>query len=278
MKNLILILACTALVSLNASAQKLTAEQVVARSLDSIAKSSERAKLKSIVAIGQANYSKTVGDRLGTQGRAVIASEAGRSAFAMAFRASSYPQEKITFDGKEVTIAFATPGARSPFGGFLQTFRDVVTDGLLGGTLMRNWLLYDAANASRGKLTVEGLKKIDGKDVYAVSYIRKGGSDLDVRLYFDKETFRHVRTEYKRVFAAPMGPTPELSARQSETRYGLVEDFSDFKTEYGVTLPRKYTIRFSADNGRTTSEYTYTLEFANFYYNQELDADTFSGN
>ena len=51
----------------------------------------------------------------------------------------------------------------------------------------------------KAKLSLEGTKKIDGKENYVLSYSPKGGSDVDINLYFDKETFRHTRTEYKQL-------------------------------------------------------------------------------
>ena len=95
-----------------------------------------------------------------------------------------------------------------------------------------------------------GTKKIDGKEVYAVGYSRKGGSDVDVTMYFDKETFRHVRTEYKRTSSAGIGTSPEQSSGFSETRYKLVEDFGNFKTVNGLTLAQSYKVLYSATGQR----------------------------
>ena len=72
----------------------------------------------------------------------------------------------------------------------------VLRDGLLGGTLSSSWALIDLAN-KKAKLSFEGTKKIDGKEYYVMGYSPKGGSDVDIKLYFEKETFRHARTEYK---------------------------------------------------------------------------------
>ena len=72
-----------------------------------------------------------------------------------------------------------------------------------------------------------------------------------------------------------MGPTPELSAKQNETIEELSEDFRDFKTENGVTLPRSYTLRLANVYGGNRREFLYSLKLSDFYYDQQLDAATF---
>ena len=45
-------------------------------------------------------------------------------------------------------------------------------------------------------MTFEGLKKIDGQELYDLRYRPHKGTDLDINLYFDPETYRHVETVY----------------------------------------------------------------------------------
>ena len=121
----------------------------------------------------------------------------------------------------------------------------------------------------------DGTKKIDGREAYVLSYEPKKGSDIRIKVYFDKENYRHIRTEYLRTNQPGMGHDPNTSSSLVETHENLTEDFSDFKTEYNVTLPRKYKITlYSEANGRTY-EGTYTMAFTDFYYNSKLDAGTF---
>ena len=49
-----------------------------------------------------------------------------------------------------------------------------------------------------------------------------------------------------------MGDRPIASASRIESRYRLVEDFSDFKEVNGFTLPHSYSIQYSV-SGQTAS-------------------------
>ena len=141
----------------------------------------------------------------------------------------------------------------------------------------------------KAKLSFEGLKKIDGQEFYVLRYRPQKKTDLDISLYFDPQTYRHVRTIYSYAtstsFAnlAPStavgnppgagsqspaalsndavsgsqgagGTAESAAARQFPNRYRLEERFSDFKTVDGITLPTHYDIQFSQElqNGRTT--------------------------
>lgn len=139
-------------------------------------------------------------------------------------------------------------------------------------------------NERKAKLSFEGLKKVDGQELYDLRYRPHKSSDLEIHLYFDPQTYRHVETVYSysvsQSFAslAPstaVGVGPSIgavgtsatgstsgaggtaetaAARQQQTRYRLTEKFSDFKTADGVTLPTHYDIQFSQElqSGRTT--------------------------
>ena len=106
------------------------------------------------------------------------------------------------------------------------------------------------------------------------------GSDVQVTIYIDAENFRHIRTEYSRFIGARMATTPELASRQRETRYSLVEDFSDYAAEQKLTLPHTYKIQFTADSAGASRMYSWELKLTQFQFNQDIDPKTFdvSGN
>ena len=71
-----------------------------------------------------------------------------------------------------------------------------------GGALSAAWPLLDIS--TRGpKLKYVGSKKINDRQTRVISYEPKDGSNLEIKLYFDAETFRHVRTEYQQDFPPP---------------------------------------------------------------------------
>jgi hypothetical protein len=95
-------------------------------------------------------------------------------------------------------------------------------------------------------------------------------------MYFDAETFHHVRTEYERSVIAQMGGTPETSANQGETRYKLVEEFSDFKKEGGLTLPHAYRINLEITTPRAGAvKAQWDLTLSDFKFNQHLEPGSF---
>lgn len=76
----------------------------------------------------------------------------------------------------------------------------------------------------------------------------------------------------ERLHAIIKASVPALSPK---TRYGLTEEFSDFKTENGLTLPRKYRLFYSATGQQGTTEIEWMFVLNEFAYNQKLDPKTF---
>lgn len=256
-----------------APAQKLKADEIVARHLEAIGPADKRA-VKNRVVIGTVDY------RLEAQtgkisGQSVLAYEGEKSAFAMAFQNPRYPQDKMGFDGKKVAVGYILPGERSPLGRFIVSFDDAFSEGLFGSVLSTGWPLADLA-ARKAKVEADGTKKVDGRETFVLDYFPKGGSDVLIKMFIDKETFRHVRTEYIKVISAQQGRTVDSSARQREARYVLTEDYSDFKKEDGLDLPHamKLTLLTDAMSGAETSIWNFA--FSQYYINQKLEPETFS--
>lgn len=257
-----------------ANGQKLTAEAVVAKHLDSIATAEKRASVKSFIAVGDAKVEFVAPKDQPAAGRIVMASQDGKLFYGMMFSSPTYPHEKIIFDGSKTHVAAVNAGNRSVFGNFVQSSSDIVSHRVFGGVLLSSWFLHSNPEA-RGKLKYEGVKKISGKEVHAVSYMPRGGSDVETTLFFDATTFHHVRSEYKRTNSAGIGRTIDDSARQSESRLRLIEDFSDFKEFEGMTLPHKYRLHYTVTTGRGTTEIIWTSDLNEFAVNQNLDPATF---
>lgn len=254
--------------------QKIEVKELISKHLASITGPERKAKLANVTAVGEAEFIQGVNHQRLATGKSVFVSDGKRVAMAMTFPLDNYPVDRVTFDSKKLSIPFIRPGIRSPFGDYLMRNEEIVKEGLFGGALSTGWMFH-YPDEKKGSLSLEGKKKVDGREAYVVSYSPKAGSGLNVRIFFDSETGRHVRTEYRRVISAQMGPTPELSARQNETIEEMSEDFADFKTENGVTLPRSYKVRLASIRGGNTREFFYTLSFGTFYYDQQLDASTF---
>lgn len=260
--------------NLYAADDKLTAQDLLAKHLESIGSTEARAAIKSVTIIGTSKA--TFLGRGGGQadGICVLASEGEKYLVAMKFNNSDYPFEKFAYASEDFLVGFVKPGVRTTLGQFLLTNKTTFKRGILGGALLPSWELlnFDEKDA---KLKFGGTKKIDGKNLYKLEYNPKKGSELNIVLYFDTETFRHVRTEYTRVIAARQGANVDASAGQSETRYKLVEEFSDFKEENKLILPHNYKmfLEILTGNGTTSSEWTMNLQKFNF--NQPINEKDF---
>ncbi len=260
-----------------------TSDELVAQHLDSIADAKVRTGLKTRVVQGPVHYTILVGG-VGTQdGKTQIASEGKKLVFMMKLPNNQYRGEQFIFDGEKDKVAFSTAQqTRSAFGNLVFVQDAVIREGLLGGVLTTAWPLLNL-DQRKAKLSFDGLKKIDGQELYDLRYQPHKNTDLEIHLYFDPQTYHHVMTTYtysvSQGFAnlAPstavgnppssggIGGTPSpgtqtggtaetAAARLQLTRYRLQEKFSDFKTVDGVTLPTHYDIQFTQElqNGRTT--------------------------
>lgn len=257
-----------------ASAQKLKPEEIIAKHLESIGTAEARAAVKSQMAVGDAVVTVMSQKNQAAVGRIVMASAGGRNFLGLQLNANDYPGDKFSFDGTRSKVAKLVEGFRSPLTNFVDSNEIVLKDSLLGGVLASSWALNDIAN-KKVKLGGGGVKKVDGVEVYAIDYTPKSGSDSDITLYFEKDTFRHVRTEYKRTGSAGIGRTPERSSGLDETRVKVVETYGDFKSVNGLTLPHSYKFSYSEIGQRGTREMEWTYTLHEFAFNQAIDDKTF---
>jgi hypothetical protein len=280
------------------------ADELVALHLDSIASPTVRAGLKTRVAQAPVHYTILVGGAGVLDGKAQIASDGKKLVFMMKLPNNEYHGEQFVFDGEKDKVAFSTAQqARSAFGSFVFVQDAVIREGLLGGVLTTAWPLLNL-DERKAKLNFDGLKKIDGQELYDIRYRPHKNSDLEIHLYFDPQTYRHVETTYSysttqslvgESSAAAAGLTPvtpgspgigkgvnpgaspeTAQARLNPNRYRLTEKFSDFKTVDGVTLPTQDDIQFSQElqNGKTTLS-DWDLKGIEVSNNMSLDARNF---
>jgi outer membrane lipoprotein-sorting protein len=271
---LLLMVGACAAVWQHAAAQKASTDEVIAKSLAAVGSAEDRAKVKNIAAAGEVGFSKTNPKTILNPGKFVTSSEGDKFLLAMSFPSSVYQMEKIVFNGKDSSVGNSQPGLRSLFGDYLYRYDVIVKHGLLGGVLSQNWPLYKSA-LSNAKISLDGSKKIDGKDCYVLRYEPKKGSDLTIKIYIEKETGHHLRTEYRRLLSGGAGTNPNTSSRITETHEDMTEDFGDFKTEGGLNLPHSYKISLVAERQTTTYLGFWLVNLNDFYFNSQLDAATF---
>ena len=249
---------------------KIKIEDLVARHLESIGTAEARAGIENIVATGEASAIPRVGGSGKIDGDLRMNSMSGKLLIYMKFYSPDYAEEALLFDGKNVDVGQMSPGTRSPLGTLLYTQELPLKEGLVGGTLSRNWPLL-SMESKQPRLKYRGLRKVDKEKCHEVEYrARKGGTDFRIRLYFDQEHFRHVQTTYRMSIAAPMGSRPDQSSQQSETRIGLTEQFSDFRETNGLTLPHRYVIRYSNVASKTL-RIDWEMKVNDIQFNQPLE-------
>lgn len=257
------------------------ADELLAQHLNSIASVQSRATLKTRVVQGPVEFKILVGGAGTLEGKATLVSEGKKFQLMMKLANNDYRGEQFIYDGDKDSVAFSTSRqTRSALGSFVFVQDAAIREGLLGGELSTAWPLLNLEER-KAKISFEGLKKVDGQEVYEVRYRPRKNTDLDIKLYFDAQTCRHVETvySYSRSEALPgmapgsqgsgpvpgtvdnpmpstsIGTSPEIqNARQVPNRYRLTEKFSNYETKDGVSLPTHYEIQFAEElqNGRTT--------------------------
>jgi hypothetical protein len=280
---------CFAVGSVSARAEDLKPEDIVSHHLNSIGPAEVRAALKSRVVQGTLKFHILVGgggDVSGTWGRV---SEQRNSNFVMRFAAGGdWRGEQFVFDGERTNFATATSShTRSVFAQFVSSQDFIVKEGLLGGELSTGWALQNL-DQTRAKLQSLGRKKIDGRELIGMQYISRASTDLQVKIYFEPETYRHVMTVYTMEVSPNMAREITESVYQHDNRYTIEERFSDFKPVDGATLPTHYRLQYTqevqnnatrqADTANllgTTRIYDWDMAVDSIRHNLSLDAANF---
>ena len=257
-----------------AAEEKLKAEEVVSKHLDSIGAAESRRAVTNRVIVGTCKFSFRARGVGQTTGRAVLASEGVKSLIGMEFPGADYPHERLGFDGRKFTAGYIRPGVRTILGEFLHMHSALFREGLIGGALSQAWPLLDA-EARGAKLEYAGRGKVNGREAHTVRYTPKNGSDFQIKLYFDGETFQHLRTEYDQVLSATIGRTDVESAGQRGSSYRIIEEFSDFRKEGGLTLPHAYKLRFTADDRNGARQFEWAFDLAQYAFNAQIPASSF---
>lgn len=275
MKKIIFYLSVLAVFTSVVPAQKTEVKDIVSKHLTSVVSPEQKTKVTNLTAVGETTYSQGTNHQKEYTGNSVLVSDGKKLAFAAAFPLQDYAFERIIYDGRKVSLPFIRPGTRSALGDFLFANEEIIKEGLLGGVLSTGWLL-NFPDDKKGSMSSEGTKKLDGKDVHVISYNTKAGSGLGIKMFFDAATGRHVRTEYRRKSTQSMSRSADASASfTNDIIEEMSEEFGDFKTEAGVTLPKSYKIRVAQTIGTGSREFFYNTKVGTFYYNQQLDAATF---
>ena len=259
----------------SANADDLKPAEILAKHLDSIGPKEKRDNIKTLIARGDSLFEQTNPAIKGT-GRSIVVSDAENLFFVITLNSREYPYEKIGFFHNDVSIPLVAAGQRGLLGNFLANHSKLLSDGLFGGDLSLTWL--SLATKPRGKFTGSGLKKIDGKNMYVLDYNVSGGgsSEFTIKLFFEADTFHHVRSEY-RYTVEPRFVVMGQQNQQAAGKVGLTESFSDFRDVDGLTLPFSYRVEYES-NGTSSGPYKtrWGIDVLQWSINQQLAPDFFT--
>jgi hypothetical protein len=251
-------------------------EELVAEHVKSIGNPDVLAQIQSRVFAGTTTVQFLQGGTGQLNGQCQFASEGRKLGIVMQYNALEYPGEHFAFDGKDVTIGRPTPGRTPPLADFINQYGGLIKEGLLSGTLSVSWPLLKLKEM-QPRLKY-GKSKIGGRAVHTLGYNpKKGLGDFKIVLFFDPDTFHHVKTEYKLRIAAAMGTGSATTQKEvSDSIYLLSEDFDDFREVEGMTLPHIYTISLSAEGPRRTFLAHWILEAKQWVHNGQIDSKVFN--
>ncbi len=254
--------------NLSAEEHKLTPQKLIGEHLKSIGSPEVLARIRTRDVMGFSTVQILQGPFGIPIGEARIASDGHRLAVSMQYKNLAYPGEHFGFDGKDVTVGrYIPPGTLSPLGDFLNRFNGLMKEGLLGGILSTGWALQAVEEKQpRMKYEKESLK---GRSMHALVYRpKKGLGDIKIVLFFEPETYRHVRSEYK------LSITPGLGTVM--TYILLSEDFADFREVDGLMLPHRYTITYSSEGQvKRTFLAHWFFDASKWIHNGPIDPDIF---
>ena len=250
---------------------KLSEDEIISKHLASLgAMKPEASSPRVLVGTGEFS-SKVRAEKVG--GPAQFASSGNKLLLALVFNANNYPYDKIGFDGKDLSLATLPGGGYSPLDNFLKNNKVIVRRGLFAGILSQSWPLL--TRDKEVKFETAGTAKIDNQSAYKLKASFSGIGDMSIVLYFESETFHHIRTEYFYRTGQLTSPNPNRPGRiggMSPESYTLTEEFSNFNKVEDSVLPMTYTLVYESQAGKAV---TWTLNFTEVYNNQTIDDAAF---
>ncbi len=208
-----------------------------------------------------------------SEGDAVIASSGPKFHLSLKGNSKDNLAEHLVFNGTDASTGTIRKG-RSYIFEFFHRHPAPLKGGLIGGVLSTAWPFLTRRNITSIAKDVY-LKKVDGMQVFVLDYRpSKEYSQLQVRLYFDAKTFRHLQTEYKGRMVTHKAYTNETNL-MSEGVMTLTEHFSEFREVDGLTLPHTYKLRVLAEIEQRSLITEWKLKIDWVKHNQLSDTNNF---
>jgi hypothetical protein len=257
--------------------KNLTVAEIFQRHLRSFGANTDIGQSTNRLAVGTSDFRIISASTHGTGG-AQFASDGKNMALLATFDLRDYRMDRIGLFSDKVTIPFIYQGHRSALGTFLTNFDETLSGKIFGGAIFSTWLGY-STDPELKRFSVDGKKKVDGRDAWVVKYSPpKGlGNGSYIKLYFDAENFRHIRTEFRQKehdagFQAALDPgshrgseAGDLDTSMASNASMLVEDFGDFSSDAsGIILPHSYSVSLEMDTYKGTFKYGWKFQIKEY--------------
>lgn len=293
---------CLQIDRLSAEEGVLTPEQLLARHVQSIGKPQALAAVKSRGLSGKAAVQFVQGatGRL-TDGQFICVSEGRNIGMTMKFSDVNYPGEYFAYNGQEATVGHIKPGQKSPIAEFIFRHSGIMKEGLFGGVISVAWPFlkyqegqYDLSYAQ---------ENVNGRPYHVLNCVsRKNLGDVKVKLYFDMDSYRHVRTDYRVSHSedltamkgdivpgsssveqgtptkGPLDLKPKATIQTSQPKsiYLLRETFDGFAEVGGLVLPQIYNIEYSVEGSGQSFIANWVLRTEHWMNNGKVDQSFFT--
>jgi hypothetical protein len=263
--------------------QKMDPAELIAKHLDSIGSAEARMRTRGTRIKGNAEVTVKLCGEGQVDGEVLLGSQGPMNLINLKFNTPAYPFELLVFDGKKFSASQFKPGSRTCLAQFFLTNEAIFKEGLVGGILTESWPLLSLTDKNP-KLEYSGLKKIGDRQLHAIKYTPRKGSDLKIMLYFEPESFRHVRTEYSRTIYASeqrriagggSNLPPEQRQQASAARIEAYEEFADFKPEAGLNLPHTYRFHLSVQSEVKPAVVDWVFNLTDFAFDAPLNLAEF---
>jgi hypothetical protein len=256
---------------------KLSPAEVVTKHLESIGSAETRARVHGTRIKGACTLMVREGGTGQAQGNVILASQGDMNLIKMVFQSEENPTW-VKFDGSKASVSQFRPGRRTSLENFFSAYEVLVKEGLLGGTLSEAWPLLNIQTRNP-KLEYAGIKEVGGRRLMALKYSPRKGSEVKITVFFETETFRHVRTEYSQTIYATdqqrigsgRGLPSPTEQRATNARISAFEEFSDFKEEQGLLLPHTYKFELSIQSDIRPALINWTIDLSEFQFSSPFD-------
>ena len=248
----VLLLASASAVAYTDDDQSLTPQSLIDRHLATIGTSDARAAHRACGVVGTAKFTIAIGGAGQADGSFKLASDDLKLRMVMKFNTPNYMGEDFTTDGSKVNVANLVGSKTTLLGPFFADRMPLLKERLFGGSLSGTWVFLDPKAPS--KVKYNGLKTVEGRSLHELEFEpRKDVGDVRIRIYLEPGSFHHVMTTYDTKMVAQTSRFSTTNSRQmgslasQESRISLREQFDDFKTVDGVTIPMRWTIDLTND-------------------------------